>query len=650
MKHCRKILFTMIIAAMALFFTGCGCETKATVKVNPDGSGTRTMVCSIPKSELTAFGKNKLSEVDTIIANNTPKVMTYTYSEDKKNYVATFVLNFDSTEDYEQKLNTFCKKKAKVTREISKSPFAVKISYSENLSTTEMLEWLVDAMIDNKVVAERNRGNFFESVNTSLEFEGKRYDSGSGRLSVLHTMYCEIESLDIYTTYVGEGKYSRVVTINIKEKELQKNEEAIKDYLTEAIPEGGYGAWDGDKYSVVLADMTPEELTAAMAKFTGYEDYEFTTIQQEEENGLFSKPCGFFEDADWSNYACNAKGTVNVNYYLDEKNAEGDVVIDRNGGYEVIEKQSEGGDSSYICFPLGLVNSYGVRAVIVHYFHSDSVKYSVVAEPDGNLKKEIEFHYDNVKPAEIKEVFDRIELLRDEEGNGVLTHLDVDYTEETLTFKMTGTAAEINEAMGIISGREDCKDLSFAGEVRWLVPFTRIVVGDRVNLEGFIHTDEENSAYWRIPIQYHASVPGLGNTVIGENVPLANKGNSFDGTLHTGDDSKFVYTALSLNKLAFAWYALMLVCVLALLWGIFFVVRSVIERKREVNAILDTTALPAGDAAEAVEALPVAEAAPVAEALPVAEEVTAALPEESAAALQEEPSESNETDQNEEPV
>ena len=128
------------------------------------------------------------------------------------------------------------------------------------------------------------------------------------------------------------------------------------------------------------------------------------------------------------------------------------------------------------------------------------------------------------------------------------------------------------------------------------------------------------------------------------------KGNSFDGTLHTGDDSKFVYTALSLNKLAFAWYALMLVCVLALLWGIFFVVRSVIERKREVNAILDTTALPAGDAAEAVEALPVAEAAPVAEALPVAEEVTAALPEESAAALQEEPSESNETDQNEEPV
>ena len=188
----------MIIAAMALFFTGCGCETKATVKVNPDGSGTRTMVCSIPKSELTAFGKNKLSEVDTIIANNTPKVMTYTYSEDKKNYVATFVLNFDSTEDYEQKLNTFCKKKAKVTREISKSPFAVMIPYSENLSTTEMLEWLVDAMIDNKVVAERNRGNFFESVNTSLEFEGKRYDSGSGRLSVLHTMYCEIESLDIY--------------------------------------------------------------------------------------------------------------------------------------------------------------------------------------------------------------------------------------------------------------------------------------------------------------------------------------------------------------------------------------------------------------------------------------------------------------------
>jgi hypothetical protein len=629
MKQTKRILITMILMVMALFFTACGCETKANVKVNPDGSGSRTMVLSIPKTELTGLGKTKLSEVDSIISNATPKCMTYTYKEDGKNYVATFVLPFDSTEDYEKKLNTFCKKKAQIKREISRSPFAMKISYSENISTTEMLEWLVDALIDNKVISEKNRSSFFESVSTTLEFEGRTYEGGSGRLSVTQSVYCEISSLDIYTTYVGEGKYSRVITLNIKDTELAKNEEAIKTFLNESIPDGGYGAWDGNKYSVVMTELTPEEMKTAMAGFTGWEEYDFTPMQQKEEDSLFIKSCGFFEDADWSNYVCNAKGTVNVNYYLDRKNSEGSISIDRSDAYEVIEAV-EDEKSSYICFPLGLVNSFGVRADLVHYYHPDKVDYTLTTGKDGSLRKEIEFHYDNVRSAEIAEVADSIDAMREEEGNEALACLETEAGEEALKFVMTGSAADINEAMRIVSGREECKDLAYANETSWLKPVRRMVLSDTINLEGFVYSDSTYTDYWRVPIQYQASIPGLGATIVGDAGPLLKTGNNVEGKLHTNEEKTFVYTSIAFNWLAFAWYALIAVFALTLLGGIYFIIRSAVAKRNEARAILENAPLPAEMPAIETAAAPVVEAVS-AQALPeVAVGVAAEVPEEPA--------------------
>ena len=618
MKQTKRIRITLILTVMALFFTACGCETKANVKVNPDGSGVRTMVLSIPKTELTGLGKTKISDVNTVIANATPKCMTYSYKEDGKNYVATFVLPFDSTEDYERKLNTFCKKKAQIKREISRSPFAMRISYSENISTTEMLEWLVDALIDNKIVSEKNRSSFFESVSTTLEFEGRTYEGGSGKLSVSQSVYCEISSLDIYTTYVGEGKYSRVITLNIKDTELAKNETAIKTFLTEAVPEGGYGDWDGDKYSVVLTELTPEEMKSAMAKFTGWEDYDFTTLQQEEEEGLFVKTCGFFEEADWSSYACNAKGTVNVNYYLDRKNSEGSIMIDRSNTFEAIEAQ-EDEKSTYICFPLGLVDSYGVRATLIHYFHPDKVDYSLTTGKEGSLRKEIELHYDNVRAAEIKEVESTIDALREKEGGEGLACLEAEAGEESLKLVMTGSAAQINEAMRIVSGREECRDLSYSNETSWLKPVRRMVLSDTVNLDGFIYSDSKYPDYWRVPIQYQASIPGLGATIVGDSGPLLKTGNNVEGKLHTNEETTFVYTSISFNWLAFAWYALIAAFALTLFGGIYFVIRSAVAKRNEVRAVLEgaplaetpvlpeaaeTVALPEAAEVQAIEAAP----------------------------------------------
>lgn len=626
MKQTKRILITMILTVMALFFTACGCETKATVKVNPDGSGSRVMVLSVPKTELTGLGKTKISDVDSVISKATPKCMTYSYKEDGKNYVATFVLPFESTEDYEKKLNTFCKKKAQIRREISKSPFAMKISYSENISTAEMLEWLVDALVDNKIISEKNRGNFFESVSTSLEFEGRTYEGGSGRLSVTQSVYCEISSLDIYTTYVGEGKYSRVITINIKDTELAKNEEAIKTFLNESVPEGGYGAWDGNRYSVVLTELTPDEMKKAMAGFTGWEDYEFIRMQQKEEEGLFLKSCGFFEDADWSSFACNAKGTVNVNYYLDRGNSEGSIAIDRSNVYEVIEPV-EDEKSNYICFSLGLVDSFAVRADLVHYFHPDKVTYALATEKDGSIRKEIEFHYDNVRSAEIAEVAASIDAMRGTEGCEGLACLETKVSDASLKFIMTGSAAGINEAMRIVSGRDECKDLSYASEVRWLSPVRRMVLGDTVNLEGFVYSDSENPDYWRVPIQYQASLPGLGSTIVGDSGPLLKTGNEVEGKLHTNEETTFIYTSIAFNWLALAWYALIAVFALTLLGGIYFIIRSAVAKHNEARAILENAPLPAEPPMIEETAVPAVEATGAQASPEVAEEPASESPE-----------------------
>jgi hypothetical protein len=70
--------------------------------------------------------------------------------------------------EFQNKLNTFCKKKAEVTAEFDMSPFASEIHYSESVTTKDMLQWIPDLLVEKKVLNNRYRNSVFDQVSTKL--------------------------------------------------------------------------------------------------------------------------------------------------------------------------------------------------------------------------------------------------------------------------------------------------------------------------------------------------------------------------------------------------------------------------------------------------------------------------------------------------
>ena len=608
----RKIIITFILLIFTAFLTACGCDLNAEVKVNPDETGVRTMVLTLPKSEFNTYGKMKLPDLDHLLAENCPECMTYSYNEDKKNITATFTLPFDSLEDYEQKLDTFCNRQADIHGEISKSPFASNVEYSENLSSKEMMNWLVNLLISEKVVNERYRMAIFDKVSTKLIYGGKEYDCGAGRISISESLYCHIENIDIYTSPSGGNKFTRVIKLYISEEELAKNEAAITSFLTEAIPEGGFGAWeDGEPgmkvFGVSIAECTPEQLQESMKKYTSSDDCSFESAQASSGNGLFYKGCAFREYVDWSNYGCSPEGTVNINYVLEEKISEGKIIDEKNGASYSVSGNADQRYENYMKYAMGDVDETRVYADIAKYYHYSSIDYSVDVKDLDEIKKEIVLHFDNAKAEEIGEVCDRIRQMKNTQ-NG-LDAVECEIAPDVLIMRFTGSAKEINEAFTIISEQTDGSGLSFAKEHKWFFPTEKCVLVDVVDLQGIVYRDPDGSDYWKIPIQYKVDVNGINKEKISEQTEITEKVGSFEGMLSTDKRVKAVYRFNQVNKLAFVWYLLILLGVAAFVFGIINLIRWGIEKRREEREEQAVREVGIGEAVELPDEEPEAEGA-----------------------------------------
>ncbi len=603
----KKYLLSALLLIMVLFLSACGCEVNSVVTVNPDESGTRVMELTIPKTEIKTYGKLSLSEIDSIIADGCPDCMTYAYEEDKKNVKATFTLPFSSYEDYENKLKSFCKGDVEITGYSTKSPFAQEIEYSESISTREMLKWLPDVLIEKKVLNERYRASVFGGFSTKLILNGKEYDGGSGRLSVKEDVYCQIDSIDLYTAPAGGNKFSRVIKLNIKRDELEKNEDAIREFLSGVAPEGCFADWETTGYdevqiyTVTITSFTPEEMQDAMEHFTGGGYAHFEGEEETSLNGLFGKKCGFTENIDWSNYICSPSRTVNIRYVLDQNNTLGEIIDMEGGAYRKVNSSPMDASSSYMVYSLGEQYETTVKAQLEQYYHFSSIDYSIDAKGINELRKEISLHFDNAKTEDIGVICDSIrEMGKTDE---VVAKIKTQLSETTLTLIFEGKADEINHMMNAVCGREEGDGLSYACENKWLVPLEKCIVEDVVDLEGIVYQGN-STEYWQIPVHYSAKIYGVDKELINDQPLVSEKMSGFEGDFTSDRRMKAVYQTKRINGLAFVWYLLLLLAAAAFLGGVYFLIRSLFEKKKENKEEQLAREIGVGEAVEIEEKAP----------------------------------------------
>ncbi len=567
----KKVFTIAMLCLTMMFLTACGCKLNSDLTINRDGSGERVYTLTAPESLLRDTGKKSFDEVDAAITESCPDCMEYSYVKEKNDYVATFVLAFDSLDDYETKLNSFCSGRVEVNGSLSDSPFAAELDYSESITTRESMDWLTKALVSKNVVPPQYRNNIIEEVTSKVNYAGREYEFSEELIQIHDQVYCNINSIDIYTLPAEEGKFSRTIKINMASEELAKNEASIQSFLQDHVPTGATGEWESDDkaktktFVITINNLNVEEMQKAMQEFTGSADCTFAEEDSEEAVGVFCKDFAFRESLDLKNYACNSSGTVNVNYVVDGRQTQGEIYDADRSDYKYTSSAMEGNED-YRVYPVGSVSKTNVYADLISYYHFVGITYVLDAKDLKNLNRKIVFYFDQNGTNEVGDVYDKIRTLS--QTDETVAKIQTSLNDNALELVFEGTASEINHMVSAITGSENASSISVSYKKKWFSPTMKCVITDRIDFSGMVYKDPEKSEYWDIPISYEANIYGTSKKMLIDQPAIKKKGKGFKGVISTGSALKVIYQTNRLDKVTAVSYLCLVLCFIMFVLGI----------------------------------------------------------------------------------
>ena len=224
-----------LCVAMAFVLSGCGAVIGTTLKVNDDGSGSRSLTVTFTNDdsdEAKQMFAKPLSVYDASIKKHVPSQLTYNgLHMQGKSMVASFQLDFSSPQDYLTKVRAIIGGSKDPTSDIQNinTPLANGVVGKENFTSHDLLEWLPDGLEQDGIVDSGNVGNVLDSENNmTLTIGGKNFTSQT--------------PLDI--EHVADNGFDQVVVqLNFKS---MKDVGAVVWYFSEQ-------AWGADKENKVKA-------------------------------------------------------------------------------------------------------------------------------------------------------------------------------------------------------------------------------------------------------------------------------------------------------------------------------------------------------------------------------------------------------------
>ena len=224
-----------LCVAMAFVLSGCGAVIGTTLKVNDDGSGSRSLTVTFTNDdsdEAKQMFAKPLSVYDASIKKHVPSQLTYNgLHMQEKSMVASFQLDFSSPQDYLTKVRAIIGGSKDPTSDIQNinTPLVNGVVGKENFTSHDLLEWLPDGLEQDGIVDSGNVGNVLDSENNmTLTIGGKNFTSQT--------------PLDI--EHVADNGFDQVVVqLNFKS---MKDVGAVVWYFSEQ-------AWGADKENKVKA-------------------------------------------------------------------------------------------------------------------------------------------------------------------------------------------------------------------------------------------------------------------------------------------------------------------------------------------------------------------------------------------------------------
>lgn len=307
----KKKIFLSILLLSLVFLGGCGVELTGKVSLNKDFSGTRTMSCAFSSSDFLHHFQGSKEELDQLIEDSCPDVLTYKKSSKNGMYSYTFSLKFTSLKDYQEKTEELLHFAPKITYQYGDSPFVSGLVYKENFSSKDLMAWLYTALYEKKYIDDDSVNDLWDLKKTTISFLGKTYET-SDKISIDEMNYAELSSIKIHTEPKDDGSLKRTIMFYIPQSTLDQNYGKIRTYF-----QGQNVSWTSENDGKILT------VSFTADSFSNLTEKTRTILHSKSSFGTYKVSCkkgnpfqfqfDYEESLDFTNFL-QKKGTVPVIY------------------------------------------------------------------------------------------------------------------------------------------------------------------------------------------------------------------------------------------------------------------------------------------------------------------------------------------------
>lgn len=234
MKYKWKFIFVLGIFCMLL--TSCGAAVHTETSFERDGSGERIVFLNIADKDESGI-KGGFDKVLSVLKEKAPEGVTVQKVHNDKKSQTTFRIKyqFDSIEEYKKQTKKLTGKDSDILWEREQEPFRERISYKETITTSDLIQWVVDAVKKQyKIYAFFDDSLLTEEENT-VWLNGEEVWKGNNNPEFEKEYSPKLEKVSVYTTYTMENKVSRKISLGFayddyKTMNLEKGLNCLKEY------------------------------------------------------------------------------------------------------------------------------------------------------------------------------------------------------------------------------------------------------------------------------------------------------------------------------------------------------------------------------------------------------------------------------------
>ena len=271
----RGALAAALLAVATLVLSACGANVDTTLTLGAGPTGTREMTVTVSGSDARQYVRGGTAALDASIRAHLPTDLEYygLKTAADGSISGTFSFSFTSLSDYTAKASAILRAGGSPIRpsitltHAGNQPggnFASAAQVKENFTSRDLLAWLVNGLVSDRVVSSANAGYILGGETTAtVAFDGQRRTVPEP-IDLSQTTDRGFDAVAMTTT-LGTASVDRTLTFEVGNTKYAANPSLYDTYFDTATPGGAKltATSDDTKHTWTLAFGAPDVSTVA---------------------------------------------------------------------------------------------------------------------------------------------------------------------------------------------------------------------------------------------------------------------------------------------------------------------------------------------------------------------------------------------------